>query len=69
MAKSGASKGAKKVNAFNDGNTSDVNIAQYTVTNADKAGNTPAYQGLKAGKKNKLTGEPLYKAAPHLKGV
>ena len=69
MAKSGASKGAKKVNAFNDGNTSDVNIAQYTVTNADKVGNTPAYQGLKAGKKNKLTGEPLYKAASHLKGA
>ena len=33
----------------------------YTVTNADKKGNTPAYQGYKAGKKNKLTGEPLYK--------
>tara|TARA_Y100000814_G_scaffold19185_1_gene13192 strand:- start:96 stop:314 length:219 start_codon:yes stop_codon:yes gene_type:complete len=72
MAKSGASKGAKKINAFNDGKLDGVNIASgapYTVTNADKVGNTPAYQGYKAGKKNKKTGEPLYKAAPHLKGV
>ena len=30
----------------------------YTVTNADKKGNTPAYQGYKAGKKNVKTGEP-----------
>ena len=42
-------------------------LEAYTVTNADKKGNTPAYQGYKAGKKNKLTGEPLYKAADHLK--
>ena len=33
----------------------------YVVNQADKTGNTPAYQGYKAGKKNKLTGEPLYK--------
>ena len=33
----------------------------YEVNQADKTGNTPAYQGYKAGKKNKLTGEPLYK--------
>ena len=39
----------------------------YTVTRADKEGNTPAYQGLKAGKKNVKTGKPLYKAADHLK--
>ena len=39
----------------------------YTVTAADKKGNTPAYQGYKAGKKNVKTGEPLYKAADHLK--
>ena len=39
----------------------------YTVTNADKKGNTPAYQGYKAGKKNVKTGKPLYKAADHLK--
>jgi hypothetical protein len=33
----------------------------YVVNQADKTANTPAYQGFKAGKKNKLTGEPLYK--------
>ena len=33
----------------------------YVVNQADKTANTPAYQGYKAGKKNKLTGEPLYK--------
>ena len=44
-----------------------VEGAPYEVTNADKAGNTPAYQGLKSGKKNAITGKPLYKAAPHLK--
>ena len=38
----------------------------YTVTNADKKGNTPAYQGYKSGKKGK-DGKPLYKAADHLK--
>ena len=38
-----------------------------TVTKADKKGNTPAWQGYKAGKKNVKTGEPLYKAADHLK--
>ena len=69
MAKSGASKGAKNVDAFHNGKLDGVNIAQYIVTQADKSGNTPAYQGLKAGKKNKLTGKPLYKAAPHLKDI
>ena len=39
----------------------------YTVTAADKKANTPAYQGYKAGKKNVKTGEPMYKAADHLK--
>jgi len=33
----------------------------YVVNQADKIANTPAYQGYKEGKKNKLTGEPLYK--------
>ena len=42
-------------------------LEAYTVTNADKKGNTPAYQGYKAGKKNVKTGEPLYKAADHMK--
>ena len=39
---------------------------QYTVTAADKKGNTPAWQGYKAGKKNVKTGQPMYKAADHL---
>jgi len=38
----------------------------YEVTNADKKGNTPAYQAMKAGKKNVKTGEPLYKKADHM---
>ena len=42
-------------------------LEAYTVTKADKKGNTPAYQGYKAGKKNVKTGEPLYKAADHVK--
>ena len=33
----------------------------YTVNQADKSGNTKAYQGYKEGKKNQITGEPLYK--------
>ena len=40
---------------------------EYEVTNADKKGNTPAYQAYKAGKKNAKTGKPLYKAADHMK--
>ena len=36
--------------------------APYTVNVADKVGNTPAYQNFKKGMKNKLTGDPLYKA-------
>ena len=40
----------------------------YTVTQSDKTGNTKAYQDMKAGKKNQVTGEPLYKKADHLKG-
>jgi len=38
----------------------------YTVTAADKKGNTPAYQNFKAGKKGK-DGKPMYKAADHMK--
>ena len=38
----------------------------YTVTNADKKGNTPAYKNFKAGMKGK-DGKPLYKAADHMK--
>ena len=40
---------------------------EYTVTAADKKGNTPAWQGYKSGKKNVKTGKPMYKAADHLK--
>ena len=39
----------------------------YTVTNADKKGNTPAYQNYKKGMKSKTTGKPMYKAADHMK--
>ena len=45
--------------------TPDVDEAMI-VTNADKKGNTPAYQGYKAGKKGK-DGKPMYKAADHMK--
>ena len=38
----------------------------YTVTNSDKKANTKAYQDMKAGKKNAVTGEPLYKKADHM---
>ena len=38
----------------------------YTVTAADKKGNTKAYQNYKAGMKGK-DGKPLYKAADHMK--
>ena len=38
---------------------------QYTLTNADKAGNTPAWKNR--DKKNVKTGEPLYKKADHMK--
>ena len=38
---------------------------QYTLTNADKKGNTPAWQNR--NKKNVKTGEPLYKKADHMK--
>ena len=37
----------------------------YVVTAADKKGNTPAWQGYKAGAKKK-DGSPLYRAADHL---
>ena len=40
---------------------------QYVVTQSDKTSNTKAYQDMKAGKKNQVTGEPLYKKADHMK--
>ena len=39
----------------------------YVVTASDKKGNTKAWQGYKAGVKSKTTGNPLYRAADHLK--
>ena len=47
----------------------DAILEAYVVTNADKRGNTKAYQNYKAGMKSKVDGKPLYVAAPHLKGV
>ena len=44
-----------------------VKAEEYTVTNADKKGNTSAWKGYKSGKKNVKTGKPLYKAADHVK--
>ena len=37
------------------------------VTQADKNGNTLAWQRYQEGFKSRVTGKPLYKAAPHLK--
>ena len=45
--------------------TPDVDEAMI-VTNADKKGNTPAYQNFKKGMKGK-DGKPMYKAADHMK--
>ena len=39
----------------------------YTVTNADKKGNTQAYKNYKAGMKGK-DGKSMYQAADHMKG-
>ena len=46
--------------------TPDIDEAMI-VTNADKKGNTKAYQNYKAGMKNPKTGKPVYKAADHMK--
>ena len=64
--KKGLKKAAKEGESKASSSASPKNEA-YTVTRADIKGNTPAAQGLKAGKKNVKTGEPLYKAADHLK--
>ena len=42
-------------------------VDEYTVTNADKKGNTKAWQNYKNKVKNVKTGKPLYKAADHVK--
>ena len=44
-----------------------VEMEAYEVSDADRKGNTKAYQNYKAGMKNKMTGKPLYKAGPSLK--
>ena len=51
----------------NPKHTANTQKEAYTVTNADKKANTKAYQDMKAGKKNVKTGEPMYKAADHMK--
>ena len=38
----------------------------YTVSNADKKANTPAWQGYVSNKKNVKTGKPLYELADHI---
>ena len=37
------------------------------VTNADKNGNTLAWQRYQEGFKSRITGKPLYELAPHFK--
>ena len=56
----------KKLIAWDNYSTRLVWEESYTVTAADKKGNTPAWKGYKSGKKNVKTGKPMYKAADHL---
>ena len=39
------------------------------VTNADKKGNTPAYQNMMKGMKSKVTGKPMYMKADHMESL
>ena len=59
----------KKGNSLNpkDKKKKKKSYEAYTVTNADKTGNTKAYQNFVAGMKSKVTGKPMYKAADHMK--
>ena len=50
MAKSGASKGAKKINAFNNGKLDGVNVA----LNQGPVSNVKVYDDLPGGKKRVL---------------
>ena len=50
---------------YQEMSTPDIDEAMV-VTNADKKGNTPAYQNFKKGMKKK-DGTPMYKAADHMK--
>ena len=63
----GIYKGDGKRKLPGDKKKEEVKKEEYTVTNADKKGNTPAWKGYKSGKKNAKTGKPLYKAADHVK--
>ena len=74
LAAAGDKEGAKKKNAqavrlykASAAKRKTETKEEYTVTNADKKGNTPAWKGYKSGKKNAKTGKPLYKAADHVK--
>ena len=60
-------KNSIKINPSIEEAIAQLSTEEMTVTNADKKGNTPAYQNYKKGMKNKLTGKPLYKAADHMK--
>ena len=44
-------------------------LEAYTVTNADKKGNTPAYKNMMKGMKSKVTGELMYKKADHMESL
>ena len=52
MAKSGASKGAKKINAFNDGKLECVNVANYSIE--DKKNVINYHKKMKADPKYKM---------------
>ena len=60
-------KNSIKINPSIEEAIAQLSTEEMTVTNADKKGNTPAYQNYKKGMKNKITGKPLYKAADHMK--
>ena len=44
-------------------------VEAYVVNQGDKTANTKAYQGYKEGKKNQITGEPLYKKGNMKEGM
>ena len=60
-------KNSIKINPSIEEAIAQLSTEEMVVTNADKKGNTPAYQNYKKGMKNKVTGKPLYKAADHMK--
>ena len=66
-AKTSAKRGIRKMALKVADKLKEENVEEaYTVTAADKKGNTKAYQNYKAGMKGK-DGKPLYKAADHMK--